>query len=152
MCKTRFESQGMILNVFLKESFFRIGMWNLNPHQRKGIQVRPLQKFIWWSWNPKKARTHSQWREEKTYTCSECKKSFGRRGTLRNHMVTHMGKKVQKCAECGDSFPRPFILKTHMLTHSGKKPHNCTQSDFASSRAGNLRDHKIVAKSCDVLQ
>ena len=110
-----------------------------NPHQRKGIQVRPLQKFIWWSWNPKKARTHPQWREEKTYTCSECKKSFGRRGTLRNHMVTHTGKKVQKCAECGDSFPRPFILKTHMLTHSGKKPHNCTQSDFASSRAGSKR-------------
>ena len=67
-------------------------------------------------------------------------------------MVTHTGKKVQKYAECGDSFPRPFILKAHMLTHSGKKPHNCTQSDFASSRAGNLRDHKIVAKSCDVLQ
>ena len=104
--------------------------------------MRPLQKFIWWSWNPKKARTHPQWREEKTYTCSECKKSFGRRGTLRNHMVTHTGKKVQKCAECGDSFPWPFILKTHMLTHSGKKPHNCTQGDFASSRAGNLRDHK----------
>ena len=67
---------------------------------------------------------------------------FGRRGTLRNHIVTHTGKKVQKCAECGDSFPRPFILKTHLLTHSGKNPQNCTQSNFASSRAGNLGDHK----------
>ena len=157
-----FSQSGNDSKWFSKKSFFRIGMWNprppplhgkihlkfpfwlfaplLNPHQRKGIQVHPLQKFIWWSWNPKKARTHPQWREEKTYTCWECQKSFGRRGTLRNHMVTHTGKKVQKCAECGDSFPRPFILKTHLLTHSGKKPHNCTQSDFASSRAGNLED------------
>ena len=30
-CKTRCNSQGMILNGFAKKSFFRIGMWNSRP-------------------------------------------------------------------------------------------------------------------------
>ena len=32
-CKTRFNSQGMILNGFRKNHFFKIGMWQLKPQQ-----------------------------------------------------------------------------------------------------------------------
>ena len=31
MCKTRFDSQGMILNGFKQKSFFKIGMWHSRP-------------------------------------------------------------------------------------------------------------------------
>ena len=77
----------------------------------------------------------------KTYTYSECKKSFGEAGVLRKHMITHTWKKLHKCAQCGDSFGEAGNLKQYMLIHCGEKPHKCPQCDHASAYAGYLREH-----------
>ena len=39
------------------------------------------------------------------------------------------------------AFCQAGTLKRHLLTHSEEKPHKCTQCDYASSKAGHLRDH-----------
>ena len=76
---------------------------------------------------------------EKTHTCSECKKSFGRAGHLKTHMITYTGEKVHKCAQCGNSFGEIGDLKRRI--HSGEKPHKCTQCDYVSALASTLKDH-----------
>jgi uncharacterized Zn-finger protein len=37
-------------------------------------------------------------------------------------MLTHSGEKMQICSECKKLFGRAGTLKTHMLIHSGEKP------------------------------
>ena len=82
----------------------------------------------------------------KTHTCSECKKSIGKAGALRTHMITHTEENLHKCAQCGYSFDLAGNLKQHLLIHSEEKPQKCPQCDYASSSSS------CIASPCLSLQ
>ena len=60
------------------------------------------------------------------YICSECKKSFGRAGNLKTHMISHSKDGAYNCVQSHKSFGQARHLKDHMLKHSGEKAHTCS--------------------------
>ncbi|KAF8165557.1 hypothetical protein B0H34DRAFT_243418 [Crassisporium funariophilum] len=64
-------------------------------------------------------KTVSQWR------CSECPKSFGRKGDLTRHKLLHDGIKPHVCDECEKAFSQYSGLKTHRNVHTKVKPFVC---------------------------
>ncbi|KAJ6515631.1 hypothetical protein C8R45DRAFT_810257, partial [Mycena sanguinolenta] len=57
--------------------------------------------------------------------CSECPKSFGRKGDLNRHSLLHTGHRPHSCPECGKSFAQYSALRTHINVHTGAKPYAC---------------------------
>lgn len=59
--------------------------------------------------------------------CSVCKKIFGKKATLENHVrINHDLKlKPQMCDKCGKCFPNNHKLGLHYRTHTGFKPFAC---------------------------
>ena len=49
--------------------------------------------------------------------------------------------KSNKCNQCNFASSRAGNLRQHLKTHSGEKSNKCNQCDFASFQAGNLRQH-----------
>ena len=49
--------------------------------------------------------------------------------------------KSNKCNQCNYASSRAGHLRQHLKTHSGEKSNKCDQCDFASSQAGHLRTH-----------
>ncbi|XP_053597564.1 zinc finger protein OZF-like [Microplitis demolitor] len=58
--------------------------------------------------------------------CDHCGKGFKDKPALRMHIMnTHMGMKLAKCSICHKSFAKKTTLRQHLLTHSGKRPYTC---------------------------
>ena len=55
--------------------------------------------------------------------------------------VTNKVIKSNKCNQCDYASSHAGNLRQHSKIHSGKKSNKCKQCNFASSRAGNLRTH-----------
>ena len=75
--------------------------------------------------------------------CLSLNKPFG-------HSTPHIGKgrildnyviKSNKCNQCAFASSYAGNLRQHLKTHSGEKSNKCNQCDYASSRAGHLRTH-----------
>ena len=49
--------------------------------------------------------------------------------------------KSNKCNQCDYASSRAGHLRQHLETHSGEKSNKCNQCDFASFRAGDLGRH-----------
>ena len=49
--------------------------------------------------------------------------------------------KSHKCNQCEYASSHAGNLRQHLKTHSGEKSNKCNQCDFATSQAGNLRTH-----------
>ncbi|XP_072346639.1 uncharacterized protein [Scyliorhinus torazame] len=53
----------------------------------------------------------------RTFTCSECGRTFTRNYRLKLHLLTHSGEKPLKCPDCGRGFVDPSNLRKHGRTH-----------------------------------
>ncbi|XP_057697849.1 chorion transcription factor Cf2-like isoform X3 [Corythoichthys intestinalis] len=66
--------------------------------------------------NPKRVRV---------FNCSECDKTFNRKGTLDRHMRTHTGEKPFSCSFCSRIFSLKHHMDRHMRIHTGEQPFSC---------------------------
>lgn len=93
-------------------------------------------------------------KQESSYVCPECGKTFKNRGSLGPHMALHTGVKSIHCDECDQSFfttsallghkmrthdenqevicpecgkrcSNKYTLKRHMIRHTGERPYKC---------------------------
>ncbi|KAJ7228425.1 hypothetical protein GGX14DRAFT_413084, partial [Mycena pura] len=80
------------------------------------------------------------------WPCSQCPKSFTRRGDLGRHSLLHAGIRPHLCVECGKRFTQYSGLKTHLNVHTRDKPFRCgwssCQATFGdpSSRARHRKE------------
>ncbi|XP_051553757.1 gastrula zinc finger protein XlCGF7.1-like isoform X2 [Myxocyprinus asiaticus] len=74
-------------------------------------------------------------------TCTQCGKSFKKRRSLRNHMITHTGERPFKCTQCGKSFAHKSSLQFHIKAHTGEKPFTCHQCGKSFTCNENLKKH-----------
>ena len=49
--------------------------------------------------------------------------------------------KSNKCNQCDYASSQAGNLRQHLKTHSGEKSNKCNQCDYASSEAGHLKRH-----------
>ncbi|XP_071007284.1 oocyte zinc finger protein XlCOF6-like [Oncorhynchus clarkii lewisi] len=89
-----------------------------------------------------KLNTHTDGDEKPSFKCEICGEVFPRRYTLKNHMVTHTGKKPCQCSVCGKGFFSNPTLKAHMLIHTGEKPFECDQCGKRFTQSSHLKYHE----------
>uniref|UniRef100_A0A3Q3ERX9 C2H2-type domain-containing protein n=1 Tax=Labrus bergylta TaxID=56723 RepID=A0A3Q3ERX9_9LABR len=77
----------------------------------------------------------------KTHCCSECGKTFSRKGSLSRHMILHSGEKPFSCSLCSKRFNQKHILTLHMAHHRGEKPLSCSVCDQRFSWPFQLQRH-----------
>ncbi|XP_071247504.1 oocyte zinc finger protein XlCOF6-like isoform X1 [Salvelinus alpinus] len=102
-----------------------------------------------------KLNTHTEGEEKPSFKCEICGDVCSSRYTLKNHMVTHTGKKPFHCSVCGKGFFSNHLLKVHGHIHTGEKPFECDQCGKRFSQKSHLKYHERVhtgvkAFVCDV--
>ena len=133
-----------------------------------------IQEFLPNSYIDSCKREHKrQYKVDQTkHNCSVCEKYFAKGAHLRNHMVTHSGKRCHNCDQCGKAFfqdahlkshmlihkgalpypchlcDRPFRqhshLKIHIMTHTGEKPYTCEECGKSFARTNAFKEHKLI--------
>ncbi|XP_050518872.1 zinc finger protein 567-like [Diabrotica virgifera virgifera] len=87
---------------------------------------------------------HSSEKEQKSFLCTDCGRSFASKNPLTKHMNIHKeGQYV--CSFCNKKFKQKTYLTIHLRTHTGEKPHKChlCEKSFAqrSPLTVHLRQH-----------
>uniref|UniRef100_A0AAZ3S6S3 C2H2-type domain-containing protein n=1 Tax=Oncorhynchus tshawytscha TaxID=74940 RepID=A0AAZ3S6S3_ONCTS len=91
-----------------------------------------------------KLNAHTEGEEKPSFKCEICGDVCSSRYTLKNHMVTHTGKKPYHCSVCGKGFFSNHLLKVHMHIHTGEKPFECDQCGKRFSQKSHLKYHERV--------
>nr|XP_029484566.1 oocyte zinc finger protein XlCOF6-like isoform X2 [Oncorhynchus nerka] len=91
-----------------------------------------------------KLNAHTEGEEKPSSKCEICGDVCSSRYTLKNHMVTHTGKKPYHCSVCGKGFFSNHLLKVHIHIHTGEKPFECDQCGKRFSQKSHLKYHERV--------
>ncbi|KAM3913561.1 uncharacterized protein RB166_018825 isoform 3-T3 [Leptodactylus fuscus] len=88
---------------------------------------------------PMRQRSH---KVEKSFSCSECEKSFRyEKQLVEHHQGTHIGVKPFSCAECGKSFNCKSAIMAHHITHTGKT-FSCPECEKSFTHKSYLVKHQ----------
>ncbi|XP_073538168.1 uncharacterized protein [Phyllobates terribilis] len=81
---------------------------------------------------------------EKPFSCSDCGRCFNHKSDLVRHRRTHTGEKPFSCSMCGKHFRQKSILVTHERTHTGEKPYSCSECGKCFTNKSNLVTHQRI--------
>ena len=84
----------------------------------------------------------SRQKEEKSFLCEVCAKSFSHHGPLQNHLLSHSLKHL--CPDCPEKFNTKRKLDSHRKKHQEKKKKRfaCPHCPAVLSTSSNLSRHK----------
>ncbi|KAK1799400.1 hypothetical protein P4O66_007626 [Electrophorus voltai] len=89
----------------------------------------------------RKLHTHQQ-AHERTFGCNWCSKAFCQSADLRRHMRTHTGERPYCCTWCSKSFSQRSNLRRHVRIHTGERPYKCPRCECSFSDGHTLKKHQ----------
>ncbi|XP_071986803.1 gastrula zinc finger protein XlCGF66.1-like [Engystomops pustulosus] len=83
-------------------------------------------------------------RNDKTFQCSDCCKTFAQNADLIRHLRTHTGERPFSCTECGKCFTQKSALVYHRRIHTGERPFLCYDCGKCFAHKSILVNHRRV--------
>lgn len=79
---------------------------------------------------------------EKTFSCTQCDKTFKELRTLRLHLKIHNSEYPEQCSVCNKVFRTKWQLKQHVMDHGGERPYPCPECTFTCKTKQQLNEHR----------
>ncbi|XP_014204044.1 PR domain zinc finger protein 10-like [Copidosoma floridanum] len=80
-------------------------------------------------------------KEDETFTCPHCPKSFSSYALTRKHARAHHIDRKHECQFCFKCFPAADKLRMHLLKHSDRREFQCANCGKQFKRKDKLKDH-----------